>query len=79
MTTRADIDEMLASAKRIRSMANAIYSPEYKSTLAGIADDYERLANLRLIILDTQRHLADSRRLVGAFSPTATEADSEGR
>jgi hypothetical protein len=68
MATHADVDEMFANAKRARSMANAVCSPEYKRMLAGIADDYERLAHLRLIILDTQQHLADSRRLVDGHS-----------
>jgi hypothetical protein len=65
MTTGADVAEMLAQAERARSMAQAARSPEYKRLLADIAADYERLAYYRLIILDTERHLADSRRMVG--------------
>jgi hypothetical protein len=79
MNTDDSVLELLAKAERAKAMAESAYSPEYKRVLADIAVDYERLASCRLIILDTQQHLTDSRRLVGDFSPSAAEADAEGR
>ncbi|HKD74664.1 MAG TPA: hypothetical protein VKB76_04185 [Ktedonobacterales bacterium] len=54
-------------------MANAACSPKYKRMLAEVAADYERLAHCRLIILDTQQCLADSRRLLDGSSRSAAE------
>jgi hypothetical protein len=65
MTTDYSVDEMLAKAKRARLMAAFARSPEDRRMLAGIATDYELLASCRLTIQDTERHLADSRRLLG--------------
>jgi hypothetical protein len=68
MTTDDRVSELLAKAKQAKTMAGSDCSPEYKRTLASIADDYERLARCRLLFLDTQQHLADSRRLLGELS-----------
>jgi hypothetical protein len=78
MTTDDRVSELLARAKRAKTMAGRACSPEHKRIPALIAADYERLAHCQLIILNTQRHLSDSRRLLGGFSPSAAEAGSDG-
>jgi hypothetical protein len=68
MTTDDSVSELLAKSKRAREMATAAYPPERKLMLASIAADYEQLARCQLVFLETQRHLVESRRLLGEFS-----------
>jgi hypothetical protein len=68
MTRDDKVGELLAKAEQARAMAGSARSLEYERTLGGIAADYERLARCQLVFLETQRHLADSRRLIGDLS-----------
>jgi hypothetical protein len=79
MATDADVGELLANAKCVRTMAGAARSLKNGRMLAGMAADYETLAHCKLTILATQQCLADSRRLLEGFSPSAAEADAKGR
>jgi hypothetical protein len=64
VATYAEVGEMLVNAMRAKAMAESACSPNNKRVLAGMAADYEWLARCKLTIMDTQRCLADSRRLL---------------
>jgi hypothetical protein len=68
MTTDDRVSELLAKAKQAKAMTGFACSPERKRTLANVAADYEQLARCRLVYLDTQQHLAQSRRLLRDLS-----------